>query len=742
MNIPEYFYLKHDPTDPKRKDSDVMEDKEKYTMDSLVVQIEYPNKTLKYVHYRNIAEYISRFNDTEKHLTHEVIYGWRLQKPKFDIDGGTQEDHDNILEMIQTAFIDHYDIEPQIAIIPSVNTDPTETKVSAHIIVTNVAFENSLEAKYFTEELLRPMLTVNESKLVDSVNKATQNFRLPLTINNKGRRLKIPVGYKFHDLIVTNVRGLPILPKKSVYVPYVPTDTTIHEFIADIDPEIFHYRSTAGNLTNYDRIKPSFCDICQRQHESAGMFIAVHPNRIQRHCYRTKKFIVIRDVPLTIQTFTNYCVFQKSFHMRSFKDNAAAEIVKTSFGQIASVRSSGVTAVVVLATDNNEYEIQKLNCFYTAIRRYYVTIGTKRVSFANLFNECENEISNKRIVFAPMKPAISGSINLFSGFAAKSIPNRELIKPILDHLLNVWANGSTEVYSYILDWLSTIVKGDKNGTAIVVYSKKQGAGKNVITDFIRDKVIGQLYSSETNDIDLLVTKFNARFANKVFTVINEAKNVGGDYHKTFDKLKDLITNKRITIERKGIDSLEMDDFNNYIITTNNEYPIKIEENDRRYTLIKINEDKAGDRQYFDNLRKYTDGEFSEAAANAFMDMLTNRKILLDIHKPLMTEWKAELADMYKRVDTVAEFITTTQYNNPKQTSAAVKKDYVEFCTDHGLRPITDVMLSKQLKQLGFYSSTGRDYTITGAKKLAYTYYNINDKYVFIYDKNDQLELVV
>lgn len=58
------------------------------------------------------------------------------------------------------------------------------------------------------------------------------------------------------------------------------------------------------------------------------------------------------------------------------------------------------------------------------------------------------------------------------------------------------------------------------------------------------------------------------------------QNYGGA-HKSNDKLKSLITQTQQKIERKGLDVQTINNFNNYIFLTNNDWAIKIEASDRR-----------------------------------------------------------------------------------------------------------------------------------------------------------------
>ena len=65
---------------------------------NLIIRDEIRNK---YRIYQDLEAYEKDYPYLEEHLTHEVIFGYRKQKPKFDIDGGNEETYEKILEGIK-----------------------------------------------------------------------------------------------------------------------------------------------------------------------------------------------------------------------------------------------------------------------------------------------------------------------------------------------------------------------------------------------------------------------------------------------------------------------------------------------------------------------------------------------------------------------------------------------------------------------------------------------------------------
>ena len=50
-----------------------------------------------------------------------------------------------------------------------------------------------------------------------------------------------------------------------------------------------------------------------------------------------------------------------------------------------------------------------------------------------------------------------------------------------------------------------------------------------------------------------------------------------------------------------MDELNINDYSNYMITTNNSWSIKVEATDRRYAIFKCSSHRRGDYKYFEKL---------------------------------------------------------------------------------------------------------------------------------------------
>lgn len=169
------------------------------------------------------------------------------------------------------------------------------------------------------------------------------------------------------------------------------------------------------------------------------------------------------------------------------------------------------------------------------------------------------------------------------------------------HIRHILGNGDDACFQYILNWLAHQVQrpGKKIGVALV-FKSKQGAGKGLIWDFVGFKIIGKDLYLYCNDLDKVISKFNSISANKLLTIFDEVSSWGGAY-KSNNRLKSHITQECNMLEKKGIDPIQVKDFCNSVFTTNEEWPIKREVDDRRYAAIEASNEMLGNTGYFNRL---------------------------------------------------------------------------------------------------------------------------------------------
>ncbi|GHT53785.1 hypothetical protein FACS1894106_4920 [Spirochaetia bacterium] len=225
--------------------------------------------------------------------------------------------------------------------------------------------------------------------------------------------------------------------------------------------------------------------------------------------------------------------------------------------------------------------------------------------------------------------------NTYSDVRENAVDSGVDIQPILDHFRNIWCDEDDVQYEYLLNWFAWKIQhpAEKPGTAIGLTSKP-GLGKDIIVNNLLAGIYGKRQCHNTA-VDDTERRFNAHLAHTQWVVFNE----GGYTHqkKGIGFLKALITNTETTIEKKGIDiESTTPTYCAIMFVTNEEWIIKIEQSDRRYTVL-TPADKVPDSAYFDRL-----ADTIEAGKWQFLYYMLHRDVTnFNPHKCIETKAKQE-----------------------------------------------------------------------------------------------------
>lgn len=246
-------------------------------------------------------------------------------------------------------------------------------------------------------------------------------------------------------------------------------------------------------------------------------------------------------------------------------------------------------------------------------------------------------------------------LNLWTGFKSQRRPSgwtydEEKVKPILKYLKEIISNHNEVKYKWLISWFHhCFTKSEqKTGVCPILYSPQQGTGKGILTTWLVNYVYGSEISQEITGLSKITQQFNSTRENKCFTSVDEASTIKGDFHSTFDILKNAITSAKVMIERKGVNPYSVEDFCNFMISTNNLHSVKIESTDRRFVIFNINADRLHDTDYYDDMRL---NHLTEDGARHFFEYITNlaEEELVDPRKIIDCEKKEQIKDLSKPV---------------------------------------------------------------------------------------------
>lgn len=127
-------------------------------------------------------------------------------------------------------------------------------------------------------------------------------------------------------------------------------------------------------------------------------------------------------------------------------------------------------------------------------------------------------------------------------------------------------------------------------------------------------------------------------------MLNELKNCGEDRLANFNALKSIISDNSIRINEKLVPRRDAENVSNFIFVSNNSFPVKIENGDRRYVVLACNGKHKGDYKYFQQLCSSFDEDFYNTLLTFFMERdLSN----FQVREIPMTDAKQDLIDASK-----------------------------------------------------------------------------------------------
>jgi len=263
---------------------------------------------------------------------------------------------------------------------------------------------------------------------------------------------------------------------------------------------------------------------------------------------------------------------------------------------------------------------------------------------------------------------------------------------------------------WVLDWLVDMVKnpapGDKRpGTSLVVMGG-QGTGKGSVIWPIM-KILSP-YTHQCDSMAEVLAAFNAFMEDIILLFADEA--IWGGSRKESGKLKRLVTEDTLNIQRKGVDTYQALNFIRMYVSSNGDWVIPAEDDERRYTVFRVSDVHKVDHEWFAAMKS--------ADLSELLDEIYNWDIKSDIRHNLQTEaledQKRQGWDVYDEFlnDSLDELRYWDSYFRPREVSnteitAIFESDYVRHWTAKGLTSRTFIgRLRKKFKIEGFNLQRG------------------------------------
>jgi hypothetical protein len=204
--------------------------------------------------------------------------------------------------------------------------------------------------------------------------------------------------------------------------------------------------------------------------------------------------------------------------------------------------------------------------------------------------------------------------NLWRGW---SVEGREGdVHPWLDFVTGVIADGNAVHANYIIGWAAQIIQKPmtKVGVGLVLRGGK-GTGK---TKF--GELLGHLFAAHHQIVsraDHVTGNFNRHLESCLLLQADEAYWAGAKSSE--GALKDLLTNPKIQIERKGVDSYSAPNYTRILFTSNDDFVVPASLDERRFAVFDVGQSRKQDSAYFARLDAWYEG----GGASALIHYLRN-----------------------------------------------------------------------------------------------------------------------
>ncbi len=187
---------------------------------------------------------------------------------------------------------------------------------------------------------------------------------------------------------------------------------------------------------------------------------------------------------------------------------------------------------------------------------------------------------------------VNGRYNIWKGFAVA--PVKRDCSLYWAHVYDNICLGVKKMYDYVRKWGAYVFQYPNKVHSALVICGLQGVGKNMFVDPL-GFLLGPHYI-KLSSLSELLSHFNAHLKNGVLINANEA--LWGGNKKETGALKAIITESTFLCEAKGKDAIQLPNYRHIVITSNEDWPVDLDADDRRFFVVKVAETHKENHSYF------------------------------------------------------------------------------------------------------------------------------------------------
>jgi hypothetical protein len=652
----------------------------------------------------------------------------------------------------------------------------TKNKFSYHFIDRSISFNNKDDCKIYHEKFLDHLYDTNQTLLTSVIDKVVydkdRNFRLinqskmkdgavSLTLTSdhthedtfitkvdNATRYDIPKHWlrkkrkEFIAPIVENLEEnefeelLMIVDKlkderfveydlwlKTVWDLYacgLPADE-IHYISENRCPEKYDYSYTENVMKQYEHEKSKFnIETLKSWAKSDSGF------EIERVVERVKK-----EQPKKKEEHYQFLNLLKEYDGRTFPlSSGLNDFIKQASSCVSMILNSS-TSFCMYSNDDAQFDLTKqIPALHFSITNMVPTPKGDTELTTNwdlqkymIKNPLKFPIYNK-IVFKPNDAGIKrNELNTWAGFKAQEVNDidMDIVKFFTNHIRDVWANGNEAYYNYLISWLAQVIKHPEKKTDVAILLQGgQGSGKTLPCDILLERVFGKNIGMSSSGLGCLTQRFNGSTMGKIFCKVDELSVVDGDsFNACFDKMKSLITDRHIQIEKKGLEHMMIENHINFIMTTNHRHTVKIEGDDRRYACFEVSDKHKQDNDYFAHFMDMLD---NDEAGNHIYTYFKNypKEDMVNLRKIPMTEIKQEMLDLSKssvqrfvecmndELDEACLYDWVCKAGEKAISAINFYENYKGWCSNNGEKAWSNKAVGTELKNKNLYKEKGEN----------------------------------
>jgi Family of unknown function (DUF5906) len=191
------------------------------------------------------------------------------------------------------------------------------------------------------------------------------------------------------------------------------------------------------------------------------------------------------------------------------------------------------------------------------------------------------------------RDTVGECLNLWRGWGV--VPVEGDWSLIREHIEDVIAGGNGEFAEYVMRWIAWAIQHpDRQAEVALVLIGEKGTGKGTLVRAL-ERLFGA-HAFQVNSREAVIGQFNGHLQDCILFVADEAY-WGGD-KRCVGRLQGMITEPRLSIERKGIDLFTVRNLLHLVMLAEPGWVIPAGRYERRYAALAVSDKRRGDKAYF------------------------------------------------------------------------------------------------------------------------------------------------